>query len=169
VQAVWESGRSEAALAYRRKRGISTPPAVGVVVQRLVEPAAAGVLFTRDPVTGADHIVIEAAWGLGEAVVSGRVTPDSYRIDPGGSILEAVTGVKDVKIWYGDGDGTVEVDVPEPMQTARCLTDGQLQQLYRLVQRCRSVWPGGLDLEWAFDASGALFLLQARPITTAVA
>ena len=83
VAAVWRSGCSESVLAYRRKLGIEGDPTMGVVVQRLVDPEVSGVLFTRHPVTGADERVIEASWGLGEAVVQGLVPPDRYRDEPG--------------------------------------------------------------------------------------
>ena len=76
VRAVRESAFTPSALAYREKKGIAAPPRIGVVVQELIEPVAAGVLFTRNPITGADERLIEAAWGLGEAVVNGSVVPD---------------------------------------------------------------------------------------------
>lgn len=78
VAAVWRSGCSESALAYRRKLGLEDAPRMGVVVQRQLDPDVSGVLFTGHPVTGADERVIEATWGLGEAVVHGLVTPTSF-------------------------------------------------------------------------------------------
>ena len=166
VRAVWESARSDAARAYRARRGISGEPAVGVVVQALVEPIAAGVLFTRDPVTGANERLIEAAWGLGEAVVSGLVVPDRYRLDPSGGVLEIQAGHKDVKIWY-DGDyGTTEVPVAEPQHHALTLNAGHLARLHALAERCAATWGPDLDLEWALGVDGVIYLLQARPITT---
>ncbi len=167
VVAVWASGRSESALAYRRRHGIAGMPAVGVVVQALVEPVVAGVLFTRNPLTGAVERMIEATWGLGEAVVAGLVVPDTYRLDPHGAILECVAGHKDVKVWFDDtGDGTVEVEVPEPLHRALCLTAEHLRQLHALADRCQAVWHQDLDLEWALGPDGRIMLLQSRPITT---
>ena len=170
VHAVWESGRSEAALAYRSRRGITAAPSVAVVVQTLVEAVAAGVLFTRNPVTGADEILIEAAWGLGEAVVSGRVVPDTYRLDSRGSVLECTAGDKDVRIWYDDesgtAGGTIELPVSDDLRGALCLDREQLQQLHALAARCRAVWQTDLDLEWALAPDGTIHLLQSRPITT---
>lgn len=98
VAAVWRSGCSESALAYRRKLGLEGAPRMGAVVQRLLDPEVSGVLFTRHPVTGADERVIEATWGLGEAVVQGLVIPDSYRLSPGGEVLERSPGSKPVTI-----------------------------------------------------------------------
>lgn len=166
VRLVWESARSEAALAYRAKRGIDQHPAIGVVVQALIEPVAAGVLFTRDPLTGADERVIEAAWGLGEAVVSGLVTPDCYRLDARGGLIDRALGCKDVKIWFDEDGGTSEVPVPPELQEASCLASGDLERLYVLAECCIAVWGADLDLEWALTASGDVFLLQSRPITT---
>lgn len=165
VRIVWESARSDAALAYRAKRGIETVPAIAVVVQSLIEPVAAGVMFTRDPITGADERLVEAAWGLGETVVSGLVTPDSYRLDTSGRLLDRVVASKDVKVWFDGEEGTSEMPVDPELQETACLTTAQLDQLHALAERCRAVWEMDLDLEWAFAADGTLYLLQARPIT----
>ena len=166
VRDVWASARSEAALAYRAKRGIDTPPSIGVVVQSLIEPVAAGVLFTRNPMSGADERVIEAAWGFGEAVVSGIVTPDSYRLDACGCLIDRALGFKDIKVWFDEDGGTAEVPVPPELHEAPCLAVEDLARLHALAQRCSAVWGADLDLEWAFTANGDLFLLQSRPITT---
>jgi pyruvate, water dikinase len=166
VAAVWQSGRSEAALAYRARKGIHAAPAVGVVIQALVEPIAAGVLFTRHPLSGADERLIEAAWGLGEAVVSGLVSPDQYRLAADGRVIERVPGCKDVQIWYDGEHGTTEVAVPAERHHVLCLDDRQLARLHALAERCRATWRTELDLEWALGTDDAIYLLQSRPITT---
>jgi pyruvate,water dikinase len=166
VRLVWESGRTESALAYRERKGLPREPRIGVVVQMLVEPAAAGVLFTRDPITGADERLIEAAWGLGEAVVNGAVVPDRIRLDPDGRVLECVEGDKDIKVWYGEDDGTIEIPVDPALRRAPCLTAGQIAGLHALSERCIRVWGPHLDIEWALGGDGAMYLLQCRPITT---
>ena len=166
VESVWQSARSEAALAYRRKRNITEPPSIGVVIQALIEPIAAGVLFTRDPITGAEEIWIEAAWGLGEIVVSGLVSPDRYRLDPSGRLIEQVIGYKDLKIWFDAAAGTTEMPVDDELQSAACLQPHQLTALHALAGRCCAVWGPHLDLEWAVAPDGAVYLLQSRPITT---
>ena len=166
ISAVWESGRTPSALAYRTRKGLPAEPRMGVVVQMLVEPVAAGVLFTRNPVTGADERLIESAWGLGEAVVSGAVVPDRFVLDPRGRIVERHAGEKDVKVWYGEGDGTVEVPVAPELRATPSLTDVQVAALHDLAERCRRVWGPDLDLEWALDPRGGMYLLQCRPITT---
>jgi pyruvate,water dikinase len=163
---VWESARTDAALAYRARKGLNPSPRMGVVVQTLIEPVAAGVLFTRNPVTGAEERVIEAAWGLGEAVVNGAVVPDRLRLDPAGRVLDATAGEKDIKVWYDDGDGTVEVPVEASLRRRLCLEPAHVDALHDLAARCQRVWGRDLDLEWALDADGRIFLLQCRPITT---
>ena len=166
VRDVWESGRTPAALAYRARKGLPREPRIAVVVQLLIEPIAAGVLFTRNPVTGADERMIEAAWGLGEAVVNGAVVPDRYRLDPSGRVLDVNPGDKDLKIWYGNGDGTVEIPVADELRTVPCLERPHLEALHRLAEQCRGVWGPHLDIEWAIAPDGTPRLLQCRPITT---
>ena len=166
VRAVWQSAHADAALAYRRRKGLSGEPTIAVVIQTLVEPLAAGVLFTRNPLTGANERWIEASWGLGEAVVAGLVAPDRYRLDESGAVLERTAGHKDVKIWYDGGHGTTEVPVPDALHDVLCLTQEHLAGLYTLAEQCRATWPTDLDLEWALHADGTIYLLQSRPITT---
>jgi len=166
VREVWASAYTPSALAYRARKGVSADPRVGVVVQTLVEPVAAGVLFTRNPITGADERLIEAAWGLGEAVVNGSVVPDRYRVSPSGSLIEFVPGHKDVKIWYGDGEGTIEVSVEDHLHAAPSLADDQIAGLTDLAERCRRVYGPDLDIEWAVGSDACVHLLQCRPITT---
>ena len=143
-----------------------TRPVSVLMVQALIEPVAAGVLFTRNPLTGADERVIEAAWGLGETVVSGLVTPDRYRLDARGSLIDRVLGCKDVKIWFDEVGGTSEMPVSPELHEAPCLAFEDLDRLHALAERCFAVWGADLDLEWALAASGDVFLLQSRPITT---
>lgn len=164
VKAVWESGCSEAALAYRRKLGLRDQPRMAVVVQQLVEPDVAGVLFTLDPVTGADERVIEAAWGLGESVVQGIVTPDLYRVGRGGEVLERNAGHKERAIRSLPGGSTVAKPVPRRLVDALCLDDAALRSLHGLALRCEESFEGPSDIEWAL-AGGVVYLLQRRRIT----
>ncbi len=164
VKQVWSSGRSEAALGYRRRMGWQGEPRVAVVVQQLVEAECAGVLFTCDPMTGADERVIEGTWGLGEAVVAGLVTPDRYRISRDGRILERTPGEKDVAIRPLPDGGTHEVPVEPELVTALCLDDRRLGELHALASRCEEHFGARQDLEWAYVGS-RLFLLQRRAVT----
>jgi pyruvate,water dikinase len=164
VVEVWRSGRSEAALAYRARLGIAGAPRVGVVVQQMIAADCAGVLFTRNPLDGSDERVIEAAWGLGEAVVGGLVEPDRYRLARGGAVREATIGHKDVQIrMLPDGD-TEEAPVESHLVHARCLDDARLEQLDELATRCERIFVGAHDIEWAFVGE-RLYLLQRRSVT----
>jgi pyruvate, water dikinase len=169
IEAVQESGLLDGALGYREKLGLELTSRMAVVIQTLVDADMAGVLFTRNPVTGADERVIEASWGLGEAVVSGLVTPDSYRLERGGRELERILGDKDVAIRprsnAGEGDPTEEVPVDPGKVDAFCLGDAELMALDALASRCDQVFGStDHDIEFAFR-DGDLFLLQRRPIT----
>jgi len=165
VWTVWASGRTEAALAYRARMGIAHPPRMAIVIQRMVYPETAGVLFTRNPITGARERMIEASWGLGEAVVSGLVTPDNYRVAKGGEILARRVGFKDVAVRHERTGGTSEVPVAEHLREVLCLRDAHLAILDALAERVEQSFDGDHDIEWAFDASG-VHLLQRRAITT---
>jgi pyruvate,water dikinase len=161
---VYESARSAAALAYRRRLGITSEPRMAVVLQALVPAESAGILFTRHPLSGADERVIEGAFGLGEAVVAGLVTPDRFRLARGGQLLEHTLGDKDIAIaWHPEG-GTHEVELSAERASQACLSAPQLQELEALASACERAFAGAQDLEWAF-ASGKLYLLQRRAIT----
>jgi len=161
---VYRSAHSASALAYRERMGIEGEPKMGVTVQRLVEAEAAGVLFTHNPVTGAEERLIEAAWGLGEVVVSGLVVPDSYRISSDGQIVERVPGEKDVELQVTPKGGIESIPVEPQRARALVLEDSQLAALHELTLRCEAEYGQRLDIEWAF-ADGQLYLLQCRAIT----
>ncbi len=165
VRAVRRSAGSEAASAYRGRLGLAGNARVGVVVQQMVDADVAGVVFHPHPITGADEVVIEAAWGLGEVVVGGLVTPDLFRLSVSGEVLERRLGAKELEVRAVGSGGTAERSPPADRSRSLCLTDGQLAQLHRLVLRCRAVFGGSQDLEWAF-ARDRLWLLQRRAITT---
>jgi pyruvate,water dikinase len=130
----------------------------------MIEPDCAGVMFTKNPLNGADERVIEASWGLGESVVAGLVVPDNYALDPQGRVLRRTAGEKDVALRSAPEGGTVEEPVDDDLITALCLSDGMLAQLHGLAERCESFFGKGLDIEWAF-AGGTLYLLQCRAMT----
>jgi len=163
---IWWSANSDSAITYRQRVGLFTRPSIGVVVQTLLDPHSAGVMFTLNPITGADERVIEASWGLGEAVVAGLVIPDHYRIDRAGEVLEAKPGRKRIAIRPVPTGGTVEEKVPAELTEQLCLDDDQLKQLHELAQLCEQVYGPARDVEWAF-ADGTLYLLQCRAVTRA--
>lgn len=164
VRTIRASAYAEGAREYRRKMQLDSEARIGVVVQQMIDAEVAGVLFTRDPVTGADERVIESAWGLGEAVVSGIVTPDRFRLARDGAIVERVAAKKEMAIRFAAEGGTREVPLSAIDATRLTLTDEQLLALHDLASRCETFFGGPQDLEWAI-ADDTLFLLQSRPIT----
>jgi len=136
------------------------------IVQVLLDPDAAGVMFTQNPVTGADERVIEASFGLGEAVVAGLVIPDTFRIDRSGEVLERTAGLKKIAVRSRPDGGTVEEAVPRERAEELCLDDGHLAALSDLADRCERVYGRARDIEWAV-AGGTLYLLQCRAVTRA--
>lgn len=164
VGAVLRSARGDGALAYRRRLGVTGSARTGVVIQTMVQADVAGVLFDVNPATGADEIVIEAAWGLGEAVVGGLVTPDLFRLSIEGEILERRAGDKDIEVVAAPGGGTLERPAVNGRARALCLDDGELARLHRLAMTCKGAFGASQDLEWAF-AHGRLWLLQRRAVT----
>ncbi len=162
---IWWSANSDSAITYRQRIGLFTRPSVGVVIQTLLDPDVAGVMFTENPMTGTDERVIEASWGLGEAVVAGLVISDHYRIDRSGQVLERKPGRKRLAIRTAAGGGTVKEELPADMTERLCLDDDQLEQLSQLASRCEQVYGPARDIEWAF-AAGTLYLLQCRAVTT---
>jgi len=165
VSDVWWSANSDSAITYRQRVGLFTRPSVGVVVQTLLNPTVAGVMFTENPVTGADERMIEASWGLGEAVVAGLVVPDNFRVDRSGEVLQRKAGRKRVAICSLPNGGTVQREVPAAQATQLCLDDAQLAALAELALQCEQVYGPRRDIEWAIQ-DGTLYLLQCRAVTT---
>ncbi len=163
---IWWSANSDSAITYRQRVGLFTRPSVGVVVQSLLDPEAAGVMFTRNPVTGDDERVIEASWGLGEAVVAGLVIPDHFRIARSGEVLERKPGMKSIAIRTKPDGGTVQEEMAADRVEQLCLDDDALAELSRLAGRCETIYGPNRDIEWAL-AAGKLYLLQCRAVTRA--
>jgi phosphoenolpyruvate synthase/pyruvate phosphate dikinase len=166
VREIWWSANSDSAITYRQRVGLFTRPSIGVVVQSLLDPAVAGVLFTQNPINKADERLIEASWGLGEVVVAGRVIPDSFRLDRTGAVLERTPGVKKIVIRAAADGGTIEETVAPELVESLCLDDDQLAQLNGLADQCEEIFGPARDIEWAF-ADGQLYLLQCRAVTRA--
>jgi len=166
VREIWWSANSDSAITYRQRVGLFARPSVGVVVQSLLNPDSAGVMFTQNPINGADERMIEASWGLGEVVVAGRVIPDTYRLDRSGAVLERTAGLKKVSIRSASDGGTIEEAVAPELVEQLCLDDDQLALLNALAGKCEDVYGPARDIEWAF-AGGQLYLLQCRAVTRA--
>jgi pyruvate,water dikinase len=168
VQRCWASLYSVESLSYRRRQGIAEAGvAMAVVVQRMVDARTAGVMFTRSPTTGdRSVVVIEGAWGLGSAVVSGEVTPDRF-------VLGKITGeisvrnISDKHIRHLPlaGGGTQEEETPDALRNAPCVTDDDLQRLRELGRKIERHYGRPQDIEWAIDQDGQVLILQSRPET----
>lgn len=167
IREIAASGRTSSALEYRKRMRVEGEPRVAIVVQCMVESDCAGVLFTINPMSGENERVIESAWGLGEAVVAGLVTPDLFRVTPAGVIVERRAGYKDLAIRFA-AEGTTEVPLAAAEIGRLTLDDRQLHELNALAARCETFFGAPQDLEWAYSG-GRLFLLQSRPITTGAA
>ena len=166
VKRCWASLWTARAMAYRRRQG-TDPVSVSlvVVVQQMVHSDAAGVMFTANPANGRrDEAVINAAWGLGESVVSGSVTPDFIIVEKEGERVKSRdTADKEVRTVY-TADGTGEQTVPEAWQRQAVLDDQAAAELVRYGTRIENLYGSPQDVEWAL-ADRRLFILQARPVT----
>ena len=167
IRKCWASLFEARAIFYREENGFDHSKVyIAVVVQKMAVADKAGVMFTVNPSTGEEIALIEGSWGLGEAVVSGDVTPDNYVVDKSNDEVVSVT-ISDKKLMYvKDEDGTsVRVEVPEDKRNERVLSDSELVELTEMGKRIQAHYGEPMDTEWAFE-KGNLFLLQARPITT---
>ena len=167
IRKCWASLFEARAIFYREENNFEHSKVyIAVVVQKMAIADKAGVMFTVNPSTGEEIALIEGSWGLGEAVVSGDVTPDNYQVDKKDNEIINVT-ISDKKVMYtNDENGTsVKVEVPEDMRNARVLSDEELIELTEMGKRVQAHYGEPMDTEWAFERDN-LFLLQARPITT---
>jgi pyruvate,water dikinase len=163
VRRCWASLWTSRAMSYRALNNIAPDDvALAVVVQRLVPASAAGVMFTADPMTGArDTVMINAAWGLGESVVSGLVTPDTY-VFVNGKLRRQVNDKTVMTVRTADG--VAQEPVSESLRTAAVLSDAEALELAELGRRIEALYGMPMDVEWAVH-DGRIAILQARPIT----
>ncbi len=173
VKACWASLFNARAIFYRAQMGIPHEKAyMAVVVQKMVMSRSAGVMFTVHPVTGDDNVVvIESAWGLGEAVVGGKVTPDEFIVDKKTlKILEKRIAEKSIAIIYDPEKGTnVEVKLPPEKAKAPSLSDEEVIELAKQAIKVEKHYGMYMDIEWAIDQEmkfpDNVFIVQARPET----
>jgi len=166
VRECWASLWTERAVAYRASHGIDPAEvALAVVVQRMVEAEAAGVMFTANPTNGRrDELVLSSAWGLGESVVGGSVTTDDLVVEKAGlTVASRSTADKAVMTVYAD-ERTAEVPVPAERRRAPVLDDKAAAALAELGVRVEQHYGAPQDIEWA-RADGEFFIVQSRPIT----
>lgn len=169
VKECYASCFTDRAVYYREKQGFDhLDVALSAAVQMMVFSKAAGVMFTVNVATGDDqNILIEGAWGLGEYVVQGTVTPDNYTVNKAtGKIIEKNVNAQDIKlIRKTDGD-CEEVAVPAAEQEMPKLTDEQIEQLAACAKRIEAHYGCYMDMEWGVDErDNKVYILQARPET----
>lgn len=167
IRACWASVQSPPALAYRRTQGLSTKEVrAGVLVQAMVRPVVAGVAFTVNPVTGVhDELVISASWGLGEALVSGRVEPDEFIVRKSDrTVMSSRIGTKQHRVVSKDGVSRL-VETGEQERASPTLSLEQLQELAALLGDIEREYGAPQDVEWAHDGTQFL-IVQSRPVTT---
>ena len=166
VKRCWASLWTARAIGYRASHHIAQEEvSLAVVVQELVPADAAGILFTANPLTGArDQVMINAAWGLGEAIVGGQVTPDTVVVDKAsGAITQQEISEKDV-MTVPTQSGTYEEAVPADRRTQAVLSPAQAAELVRIGVQIEVLYGQPMDIEWALH-DGYVSVVQARPIT----
>ncbi len=168
VRKCWASLFGARAIFYREENNFDHSKVyIAVVVQEMVDAEKAGVMFTVHPSTGEEKILIEGAWGLGEAVVSGTVTPDTYWVDKAtGEILRKQISEKNIMFQKKSENGqTVKVPVPDDLKNKQVLNEDEIAQLVELGKRIQEHYQFPQDTEWAIE-NGKIFMLQSRPVTT---
>lgn len=169
IKECWASLYNDRAIFYRREKKFDERSiSIAVVVQRMVNAQKAGVMFTSNPITNDyDTVVLEAAWGLGEAIVSGIVTPDNLWIDKktGEVTTEYISEKETMVVRLNERGGTKEEPVPEELREAPVLTDDERNKLVELARKIEDFYKKPEDIEWAI-IDGEVYLLQSRPITT---
>lgn len=170
VRKCWASAYSYQAVEYRRQQGQPVRTSMAVVIQEMVSSDVSGVLFTNDPVTGnPNRMVLDASFGLGEAVVSGKANPDTIIIqrqfDNTLKVISKRLGEKSVEIRMSDSGGVKEIETDLGSTSLCCLDDDQIIQLCHLGVKVEEHFGSSRDIEWAIHED-QIYLLQARPITT---
>ncbi|MGD9711225.1 MAG: phosphoenolpyruvate synthase, partial [Thermomicrobiales bacterium] len=167
VREVWASLYSPRVIFYRKHRGFTGEPAIAVIVQKMIDAEKSGVAFSIDPATGnPETIVIEAALGLGEVVVSGQAEPDHYEVAKADLRITRVrTGYQRFELIRNEAGDNARVDLPPHEADRRVLTDEEIIAVARLVLEDEAHYGTPQDTEWAFER-GKLYLVQSRPVTT---
>jgi len=162
-----ESARSARVLEYRRKQGLSSERLqLAVLVQQLIAADVSAVVFSANPITGSrDEIIINASWGLGESIVGGTVTPDTFIVRKSDLALIRRVIADKHRMTVATPGGTREVDVPHFIRKEAALSDEHVVELAKLAQTLEVTMKHPVDVEAAY-ARGGLYLLQCRPITT---
>lgn len=166
VKKCWASYWNDRAIEYRHDKGIGhLDSGMAVVVQHMVNADSSGIMFTSDPITGEEKIIIESSWGLGESIASGLVTPDRFVCDPStGEVRESKINSK-VQAMFLSPEGEKVVDVPEGERNRPSLTRGKVELVAKLGIKLHERMGSPQDIEWAAEGD-KIYLLQSRPVTT---
>ena len=167
VKRCWASLFTPRAIVYRNEKGMrDTHVSVAVVVQKMVQSDVSGISFTVHPVTkDVNQMIIEACWGLGEYIVGGIVTPDSYVIDKrNGSLIDVNVAEQETMLKRG-ADGNEEVKVPGDRKDKQKIDGAQIAQLAEVCTNIEKHYGFPCDIEWGMEA-GEFYVVQSRPITT---
>jgi len=166
ISRCWASLFTDRAVTYRMQNGFDHSKVyLSVVVQRMVFPQAAGIMFTADPVTGSRKVLsIDASFGLGEALVSGLVNPDIYKVRED-QIVDKKIATKKLAIYASEKGGTQQREIEPQRQNKQTLTDEQILQLEGLGRKIEAYFGAPQDIEWCLGED-IFFIVQSRPITT---
>jgi phosphoenolpyruvate synthase (EC 2.7.9.2) len=167
VQKCWASLFTPRAIYYRSRQGFEDSQVnIAVVVQQLIPSEKSGVMFTSHPVSGEPETIVEGSWGLGEAIVSGSVSPDKYVFDRRkGRVVDRVIGTKKVAIVPVGKKGTKEIELPAEKQNIPVLSDEEVKNLAEFGAIAEEHYGIPQDIEWAI-VKNTIYILQSRPITT---
>jgi len=166
VRKCWSSLYTPRAIYYRVKKGFKHEEvSIAVVVQKMVNSEKSGVMFTSHPVTGEKIAIIEAVFGLGEAIVSGEVTPDTYIYDRAKRKLVEVKISKKNFMLTKKGGKTVKIELDEKKANERVLSDEEIEELVKFGEVIEEHYGHPQDVEWAIE-KGKVYILQSRPVTT---
>lgn len=167
VKKCWSSLFTPRAISYRVTKGFEHALVkLAVVVQKMVNSDVSGIMFTVDPNSEMPHIIIEAGYGLGEAIVGGQVTPDTYVLDKfHNKIISKNVSKQTWKLVRGEIGDTVKENVPEKLQKVQKMSDGQILALGKIGNDIEVHYDKPMDIEWCLE-DDEIFIVQARPVTT---
>lgn len=168
VRNCWASLFTPRAIFYRIEKNLhQTKISVAVVIQKMVESEVSGIAFSVHPVTqNYNQLIIEAGYGLGEAIVSGQITPDSYVVDKHPlRIIDTTSNTQSRALHRKEGGGNEWQPISEPRASAQVLPEAQILELAAIIVRIETQYGFPCDIEWAYEA-GHFYIVQSRPITT---
>lgn len=166
VRKCWSSLFTARAISYREKQGYAhSDVKLAVVVQKMVNSEISGIMFTVDPHSGAKNIIVEAGYGLGEAIVGGEVTPDTYVVDKAKmSISKKRISTQKWKYVRGEDGGCVKVDISADLEKAQKISDNRILEIAEIGRQVEIHYQKPMDMEWCIE-NNKVYLVQARPIT----